>query len=375
MVAANTVQPDTLADVKDEAKTFNAKLRRVLKDKSAKGLADLLKVKTQTVYQWKSRGFQLAPYQVPIVAKFAGCTVDYLCDNSIPVEADPTQGSGPTQTDEQVIADVRERYIKAATTLHNFLQEVQGTRWTQVARELLYAKPGDTPSPYLKRAEQLLNYGIVIFDITIGPFSQISIKPDSIDEVLRFGNLNRRLDGTAYASSVRLVIDGRSAVRGIQLAKRHDRDATGSYKLLEELRDELDTLEASGEHLLDTCAGVIDAGGIEAYCQALWKAGEQQAQRVINQGEEAIETFSREWMETGQLPFSEELGKPIMADMKRQSEYDTYAEIQALTLAGQNEPVVEENAFKLRILERSKERVEALIGAYSRYFAKHAKPK
>ena len=74
-----------------------------------------------------------------------------------------------TLTDDQLMAELRRRYLVAAEELDGYLKEIEGIPWLEVA-ERLYARHVDQPLPEeVKRAAALsLQLGILA-DVTIAP--------------------------------------------------------------------------------------------------------------------------------------------------------------------------------------------------------------
>ncbi|MEM9414553.1 MAG: hypothetical protein AAGA29_03625 [Planctomycetota bacterium] len=268
-------QPDTLDEMKNQdVPAFTHKLRRVMAGKSRKDAAIAVRVPVGTLQAWLTQGNQPRPEQAAMLADFAGCTVTYLCDPTIPVDADPKEGGGVALSDGELVARLRERYIEEAERLHDYLDEIQGIDWHDIGRRLLSGhapkllkgeNPGTLP-PDIERAAEVLTAMRVLVPHTIGPFLPV-FNADSVDERLRPDALKRRMDGLAYAQTVRLVMDLLPNLRGLAAALRRgtEHDTSGVAKLCDELRTELQEHEASGAHLLETCAGVLEAGGVEAY--------------------------------------------------------------------------------------------------------------
>jgi hypothetical protein len=355
----------TLDEMKNQdVPAFTHKLRRVLAGRSRVEIAELTGAKPGTARAWLSQGSVPRPGQIALLAEHAGCSIGYLCDDRIPVDADPKEGGGVSFTDGELVARLRSRYIEEAERLHDYLDEIQGIDWCSVGDRLLASEPTDAMPPDIARAAEVLTAMRVLWPHTIGPFLPV-FNADCVDEHLRPDAIKRRMDGLAYAQTVRVVMDLLPVRRGVAAAIRSDAggDMSGSLKLFDELRAELAAHEESGAHLLETCAGVLEAGGVDQYAAQCIARIHGLAAEKVKAGE--IKSADAEVVARAVPGLILEV---IKEDLARQASYEGKAD-QAWRLTSGTKPEAE-SVRRERITARAGQRAALLGEAINNYLGR-----
>jgi predicted amino acid-binding ACT domain protein len=276
-------EADTLADMKDDVPLFTLKLRRVLAGKSRVEVADYINAKAEaggehlkvlstsagTVRGWLSQGTIPKNGQIHFIAEFAGCSSDYLTDDRIPLDADPKQrpGSAPLP-DSDLLARVRQRYIDEACRLTDYIKEMVGIHWYDVAIRLLDLDAEAELPPDLARAVQQAGMLPVIVSRTIGPFSLV-FKADSVHENLRPGLLTDRLEKVKTIRTLQMVTEIVAIRQALAITGDDGSGVTAKIKdALKDVRNELKDLAKTQFHLVDGFFSVVYAGGLENYFQS-----------------------------------------------------------------------------------------------------------